>query len=262
MAYTKLFNSIVTSTIWSEDDSTRIVWITMLAISDKDGEVQGSIPGLARIAGVSVDSCRAAITKFLSPDPDSRTKDDEGRRIEEIEGGWHLLNHRKYREMATSADRTEKAAIRQSRFREKLKRNTVTLLSRTVTQSNATVTPESHQNCQAEADATTYKSTTAKAVGRIASRSPQLPDEEWIKSLENDSTYAGLNIRQELGKMQRWCAEKRKTPSRARLINWINRAERPLAGLESANHRKAPRYPAYDAARATEGMTAEEIGTF
>lgn len=83
--YTKLFNSIVTSTIWTEDDKTRIVWITMLAIADKNGEVQGSIPGLARIAGVAVDDCRIAIGKFLSPDLDSRTKDDEGRRIEEID---------------------------------------------------------------------------------------------------------------------------------------------------------------------------------
>ena len=149
MAYTKLFNSIVTSTIWSEDDQTRIVWITMLALADKNGEVQGSVPGLARIAGVTVDACRAAIGKFLAPDPDSRTKDDEGRRIEEIDGGWHLINHRKYREMASDADRTEKAAIRQARHREKLRRNFVTPESRT---SHASVTAESRQNSQAEAD--------------------------------------------------------------------------------------------------------------
>ena len=82
MTYTKLFSSIITSTVWSEDHETRIVWITMLAMADKHGEVQGSIPGLARIAAVSLDGCRNAIRKFLSPDEDSRTKDDEGRRIE------------------------------------------------------------------------------------------------------------------------------------------------------------------------------------
>jgi hypothetical protein len=123
MAYTKLFNSIVTSTIWTEDDKTRIVWITMLALADKNGEVQGSIPGLARIAGVHVDDCRAAITKFLSPDPDSRTKDDEGRRIEEIDGGWSLLNHQKYREMASKDESREAEAKRKARYREKIARN-------------------------------------------------------------------------------------------------------------------------------------------
>ncbi|CAB5225571.1 hypothetical protein UFOVP745_36 [uncultured Caudovirales phage] len=149
MPYTKLFNSIITSTIWSEDDQTRIVWITMLAIADKNGEVQGSIPGLARIAGVPVESCRNAINKFLSPDIDSRTKDDEGRRIEPIEGGWSLLNHAKYRNMASDADRAEKAAIRQAKHREKVKRNAI------VTHSNASVTPESHQNSQADTDTDT-----------------------------------------------------------------------------------------------------------
>jgi hypothetical protein len=123
MAYTKLFNSIITSTIWSEDDKTRIVWITMLAIADKNGEVQGSIPGLARIAGVDVEDCRAAIRKFLSPDPDSRTKDDEGRRIEEIDGGWSLLNHQKYREMASKDELRESESKRKARYREKQKRN-------------------------------------------------------------------------------------------------------------------------------------------
>jgi len=123
MAYTKLFNSIVTSTIWSEDDKTRIVWITMLAIADKNGEVQGSVPGLARIAGVPVEDCRIAIGKFLSPDPDSRTKDDEGRRIEEIDGGWSLLNHQKYREMASKDEQREAEAKRKARYRDKLKRN-------------------------------------------------------------------------------------------------------------------------------------------
>ena len=149
MAYTKLFNSIVTSTIWLETDRTRIVWITMLALADANGEVQASVPGLAHVAGVPVDDCRAALDKFLAPDPDSRTKDDEGRRIEPIDGGWHLLNHAKYRAMASGDDRNAKAAERQRRHREKLKRNV------TVTHSNASVTlsnGQSHTPSHAEAD--------------------------------------------------------------------------------------------------------------
>lgn len=168
MAYTKLFNSIITSTIWSEDDQTRIVWITMLAIADKNGEAQGSIPGLARIAGVPVEACRTAITKFLSPDIDSRTKDDEGRRIDVIDGGWHLLNHGKYRDMASDADRAEKAAIRQARHREKVKRNVPTCHT-IVTDSNALVTPESHQIPQADTntDTNTKEDTKTNPKGTV-----------------------------------------------------------------------------------------------
>jgi len=92
----------------------------MLACADKNGEIQASVPGLARIAGVPVYDCRIAIGKFLSPDPDSRTKDDEGRRIEEIDGGWALLNFRKYRDMATKEDLMAAEAARKARYRAKL----------------------------------------------------------------------------------------------------------------------------------------------
>jgi len=140
--YTKLFNSIVTSTIWTEDDKTRIVWITMLAIADQHGEVQASIPGLARVAGVSVEAAETAINKFLSPDSYSRTPDDEGRRIEKIDGGWLLLNHAKYRAMASKEDLKAANVNRQRRYREKLERNaSVTPCNASVTPCNASVTP-------------------------------------------------------------------------------------------------------------------------
>ena len=95
----------------------------MLALADKNGEVQASIPGLARIAGVSVSDCETAIGKFLAPDRYSRTTDDEGRRIEPIEGGWVLINHAKYREMASRDEAREADTKRKRRYREQLKRN-------------------------------------------------------------------------------------------------------------------------------------------
>jgi hypothetical protein len=140
--YTKLFSSIITSTIWTEDDKTRLVWITMLALADRNGEVQGSIPGLARLAGVSTEATEIAIGKFLSPDKHSRTKDDEGRRIEEIDGGWHLLNHAKYREMASRDESKSANAERQKRFRERQKRNADN--NGEITESNGTVTHPLH----------------------------------------------------------------------------------------------------------------------
>lgn len=142
MAYTKLFASILDSTIWSEPPGTKLVWITMLAMADKNGEVMASIPGLAKRAGVTLEECQEALQKFLSPDKFSRTPDDEGRRIEVIDGGWSLLNHAKYREMASKEDQKNAAAIRQRRFRAKQARNTKVVIpdDSTVTTSNANVT--------------------------------------------------------------------------------------------------------------------------
>jgi len=97
VTFTKLFASITESTVWCESDRTRLAWITMLAMADSRGRVWGSIPGLANRARIPVDDMRKAIATFLKPDPDSRTTEKEGRRIEVIDGGWRLINHEKYR---------------------------------------------------------------------------------------------------------------------------------------------------------------------
>lgn len=144
--YTKLFNSIVTSTIWTEDDKTRILWITMLAMSDQNGEVHASIPGLARIAGIDLESTEKAINAFMSPDPYSRTPDNEGRRIAKIDGGWELLNHAKYRKMASKEDSKEATAERVKRHRARNACNGI------VTPCNGSVT-EGMDIAEAEAEA-------------------------------------------------------------------------------------------------------------
>ncbi len=97
MTFTKLFSSITESTIWTENSETRLVWITMLAMADSRGRVWASIPGLANRARVTIEHVESALEKFLGPDKYSRTPDNEGRRIEVIDGGWRLLNHAKYR---------------------------------------------------------------------------------------------------------------------------------------------------------------------
>ena len=105
--YTKLFSSITASTIVSEPLATRWLWVTMLAMADSNGDVHGSVPGLARIANITLADCEAALICFLSPDSYSRTKDNDGRRIAEIDGGWRLLNHAKYRHIRSAEERRE-----------------------------------------------------------------------------------------------------------------------------------------------------------
>lgn len=54
-------------------------------------------------------------------------------------------------------------------------------------------------------------------------------DAEWLASLASDPAFAGLDVQREFAKMSAWCAVNRKQPSRRRFINWLNRAERPMA---------------------------------
>ena len=119
--YTKLFSSIVHSTIWREPDHVRIVWITMLAIADRHGEVEASVPGLADLSRVSLEQCQDALRVLSSPDKFSRNQDYDGKRIVEILGGWALLNHDLYRTKLNDEEQREKDRERKARYRAKLK---------------------------------------------------------------------------------------------------------------------------------------------
>lgn len=91
-AFTKLQRSIVTSSIWLEDAETRLVWITLLAICDRDGIARVSDKMLAHTARVSAEGCEAAIKTLMAPDTDSRDRGD-GRRIERVAGGFYVVNY-------------------------------------------------------------------------------------------------------------------------------------------------------------------------
>lgn len=132
--FTKLFSTIVTSTIWQEDKETKILWITMLALANRYGEVGAAEPGLANAAGLTLDETLKSLKKLESPDLYSRNQDHEGRRVAKIEGGWQILNYAAYRRKM----RTSRAEY----FREYRRRN-----------KNATQITNSNPIAEAEAEA-------------------------------------------------------------------------------------------------------------
>lgn len=121
MGYTKLFSEIIMSTVWRESDTTRILWITMLALRDRWHRVDASLPGLADAARISLKQCQEGLTILSSPDPHSRTKDHEGRRIRDIDGGWEILNGEKYRNKMSADDRREYKRVKQQEYRQQEK---------------------------------------------------------------------------------------------------------------------------------------------
>lgn len=148
MHFTKLFNSILDSTIWQESKEAKLVWITMLAMCDKNGEVHASIPGLAVRSGVSLSECEEALICLSSPDKYSRTKTEEGRRIADIEGGWVLLNHGKYRALLSQEERREYLTLKQREHRAKLRVDQST----SVNKSEHCEPPSTQAEAEAEAE--------------------------------------------------------------------------------------------------------------
>lgn len=219
----------------------------MLAMSDKNGEVAATVPGLARMANVTLEECDAALNALMAPDTHSRTPDEDGRRIEPIDGGWALINHSKYRAMASRDEQKTAAALRQQRYRQRNARNgSGVTRDENVTPSNATVTQTLHiAEAEAEADtdalhlmtlgkpdcAEESAPTLEKKPKRQAK--PQADDKTWLASLSADPTYAGIDVAREHGKMLNWCETNNKQATRRRFVNWLNRCDKPMAGAAS-----------------------------
>lgn len=85
------------SSIWLESHETVRIWFTLLMLADAKGFVSSSVKGLSHTSRVCLEKTVEALNILESPDPDSKSSEHEGRRLERVEGGFLLLNHAKYR---------------------------------------------------------------------------------------------------------------------------------------------------------------------
>lgn len=173
--YTKLFNSILASSVWQESLSTKVLWITLLAMADKDGVAEASIPGLAKIAGLSISETEAGLSSLSSPDKYSRTKDFEGRRVEACEGGWKILNHPKYRAKMSADDRREYKRVKQQQYRAE--------------KSTKSTGGQSGHNAKAYTEAKAEAETREIARETVAEAAERLHREKVIDQLDEDLAF-------------------------------------------------------------------------
>lgn len=122
--WTPLFQQIIGSSVWSAPNHVRIAWVTMLAVADKNGICALTVGGLSALARISREDAENAFDVLSSPDADTLTQANEGRRIERVPGGWRLLNWEAYREKAKRAIIQEHNRDAQARWRDKQKEQT------------------------------------------------------------------------------------------------------------------------------------------
>lgn len=89
----------------------------MLVMVNRDGYVLASIPGLAKRAGISLPDCEASLAKLQAPDAYSQSKEEEGRRIKVVDGGWFIINYEKYRHQLSTEEQRDKDRIRKAEYR-------------------------------------------------------------------------------------------------------------------------------------------------
>jgi hypothetical protein len=124
-SWAPLWNTIVNSSVWNRDTpdkkDVKIMWVTFLALKDKNGIVHSTLPGMKKDSGLTLEEAAHAIEVLESPDPLSNNKDFEGRRIQKIQDGWLVLNHRHYRDKIRLIQRKQYNAEKQKEYRIKRK---------------------------------------------------------------------------------------------------------------------------------------------
>jgi len=117
MKYAKVFDSIWEGSMRGRADPL-FVFVNLLTHSDENGIVDRHWKAIIDETGLPEQRVRDALEYLESPDPDSKTPIEEGRRIVRLDPnrtwGWRIVNHAKYRELCTKSQNAE----RQRRFRE------------------------------------------------------------------------------------------------------------------------------------------------
>lgn len=97
------------------------VFVNLLTRANRHGEVDRHFRAIAEDIGATMDEVKAAIEYLESPDPESRSPEEDGRRIARLDEhrawGWKIVNYEKYRAIRNEEARREQNREAQARFR-------------------------------------------------------------------------------------------------------------------------------------------------
>jgi hypothetical protein len=117
MSYFQLAREILTSSTWAEGSPESVkLWIYLLLSADvRTGIVREPLPAMALRCGLPLDATRTALEWLAQPDPSSRTRRDDGRRIRIGEdGAVTIVNYLAYRDRDYSTERVRRWRARKT----------------------------------------------------------------------------------------------------------------------------------------------------
>jgi hypothetical protein len=146
--YGKVFESMYDGTLASKGPWQALVTFQqMIVLANKDGMVDMTAHAISRRTSIPLEIIQIGIAALLAPDPDSRTPDEDGRRIVPLEEhrdwGWQIVNHLKYQALRSAEERREYLRVAQAKRRGKLKQQSTNVNNvNTVNRPYSLSTPE------------------------------------------------------------------------------------------------------------------------
>ena len=123
MAYTVLDSEFAGSTMLKHGPDVVACWMLLLATTDKLGESYMQPSAAASLLRIDDERANRAFEILQAPDPGSKNREFEGRRIIRQENGkWLVVSHGKYQARASRSWATErqKAYLRRRKAQEDL----------------------------------------------------------------------------------------------------------------------------------------------
>lgn len=123
----KVFRCLWQGSLCGKADE-QLVFVYMLAHADSGGQVEMVQSIISQQTGLPLDRVEAAIAALMAPDPESRTPDQEGRRLlplGERSWGWEIVNYAKYRHMRDENARKEQTKRAVAKYRSNKKNGDV-----------------------------------------------------------------------------------------------------------------------------------------
>lgn len=118
----KVFASMYEGSMMGQGPETFAVWTYIIANSDLEGFIELNPKIIGFKIGMSEGAVAEVLDKFLEPDSRSRTKEQQGRKLEKLgEYLYRIINYEKYRAMRNAEVRRESNRVASAKYRAKHK---------------------------------------------------------------------------------------------------------------------------------------------
>jgi hypothetical protein len=202
----------------------------MLAMANQNGIVPATAPGISSVAFVSLNETRKAIALLEAPDPDSKSLENEGKRICRVEGGYLILNYDKYRSFNYSM---KDEAVYMREYREKKKKESELKTNK----SYNVITKKLHS-----ASASASESKSIKIKTKIKNKIEEFK-KVWFEQIKFYMIkYPGLDYNLEREKIEAWIDENSRKALKKKNWNlfihgWLGRSK-PQYGFKNQQIQK------------------------
>lgn len=166
--YAKIFASLYQGTLRGCADPI-LVFTNLLAHCDSAGVVDIHPRAISEEVGIDAARVEEALKVLESPDPDSRSPLEGGRRIirldEHRSWGWRVVNYGKYRAIRSEDDRREQNRLAQRAWRARQAENKDKLTVSKISQASA---QSAQAEVEVEEEAVNLKSTPSVEISSVS----------------------------------------------------------------------------------------------